>query len=219
MIIFKHALKRSLAQHINILIIFVLPLGVIFVPHQSLYLYGMLSLYSAFLLCKPIVEERYNRTLTRILSTPTTYFAYLCSHLLAYILILTIQSVIFIIGYYIYWKDININYLLLIALYITFNMMAIAFCLFWNSIFKSYNIAFALFSGAASVLSLFSGITMPLSIIPEEIRKFIIILPTYWLPYGLNALYNNISSDVFISIVILLVYSGILLLVGSRRRY
>lgn len=225
MIIFKHAIKQSFTQPINLLIILILPVAIIFIPPlgndypNGLYLYGMLSLFSAFLLCKPIIEERISKIIIRILATPTKYIAYLSSHLLAYLLILTIQNIIFMLGIHLYWKDIVIDYALIFSLYFIFNIMTIAFCLCWNSLFKSYNLAFGLFSGAASIMCLISGISMPLQLLPDGIRSFTSILPTYWLPYGLNALYNDKINYVLISHAVLLVYSGILLLLGSKRRY
>ncbi|WP_312812696.1 ABC transporter permease [Sedimentibacter sp.] len=225
MIIFKHALRRTISQPINLLIILILPIGLIFIPPTGygyptgLYLYGMLSLFTGFLLCKPIVEERMNKIILRISAAPIDYINYLFSHLLAYVLIFAVQSIIFIIGIAVYWNDIAINYALVFSLHFTFNIMAVAFCFFWNSLFKSYNLSFGIFSGVGSILCLISGISMPLRIIPEAIRNIAILLPTYWLPYGLDSLYEGNIKIVTISLFVLLLYSIIFLLIGSRRRY
>src|SRR5690554_3372092 len=102
MIIFKHALKRSFNQPLSILITLILPIAIIFIPSlgngypNGLYLYGMLSLFSAFILSKPIVEERLSGIIIRISATPTKYISYLSSHLLAYLSILVVQNIIFI---------------------------------------------------------------------------------------------------------------------------
>lgn len=225
MIIFKHALKRSLAQPISILITLILPIGIIFVPPlansypNGIYLYGLLSLFSAFILSKPIVEERLNKITVRISATPTKYISYLSSHLTAYTSILVVQNIIFILGIYLYWKDLNINYWYIFSLNFVYILMSIAFSLCWNSLFKSYNLSFGLFSGFASIMCLVSGVTMPLQVIPEEIKKFIVVLPTYWLPYGLNSLHDGNIKYVLIAHLVLLIYSGIFLLIGSKRRY
>jgi|BioPla2DNA2_1021312.scaffolds.fasta_scaffold16532_4 ABC-2 type transport system permease protein len=225
MIIFKHALKRSFNQPLSILITLILPIALIFIPDlnngypNGLYLYGMLSLFSAFILSKPIVEERLSGIIIRNSATPTKYISYLSSHLLAYLSILVVQNIIFILGIYIYWSEIDINYGFILSLNFAYSIMAIAFSLCWNSLFRSYNLSFGLFSGVASVMSLFSGISMPLRFIPENIEKFIIVLPTYWLPYGLSSLHDGKIKSVLIAHLILLVYSGILLLAGSKRRF
>ncbi|WP_313339659.1 ABC transporter permease [Sedimentibacter sp.] len=225
MIIFKHALQRNISQPINLLLILILPIALIFIPPigdgypNGLYLYGMLSLFTGFLLCKPIVEERINKIILRISASPIDYINYLFSHLLAYALILAVQDIIFIIGFALYWNDIAINYALVFSLHFAFNIMAVAFCFFWNSLFKSYNLAFGIFSGVGSVLCLISGISMPLRVIPETIQNITIFLPTYWLPYGLDSLYEGNIKIVIISLFVLSLYSIIFLLIGSIRRY
>jgi len=225
MILFKHALRRSFSQPINIIVILILPIASLFIPAQGygfpsgLSIYGLVNLFSAFLLCRPIVEDRINKITTRISSTPTSYSTYLSAHLLAYMLILTVQNIIFTLGIYIFWKNVVFNYSYIFLLYFVFNIMTISLSLCWNSLFRSYSLSFGLFSGIGSVMCLISGISIPLHIFPDNIKNFILILPTYWLPYGLDALYNDKISSVLIAYIVLLVYSGIFLLIGSKRRY
>lgn len=225
MIIFKHALKRSLAQPLNIFVIMILPLAIIFIPSSdniypnAFYMYGLLSLFSAFLLCRSIVEERVNKIVQRISSAPISYGSYLNGHLLAYILILTAQAALFTLGLRLFYHDMNINFNIVFLLFFTFNIMTISFCLFWNSLFRSHILSYSLYSGVASLMALTSGITMPLAFIPDNIKRFSMILPTYWLPYGLEVLYNKNTTYVWLSLIILLIYSGVFLLIGSRRRF
>ena len=224
-IIFKHALKRCLTQPVNVLVVLVLPLALIFIPGPDtdypfgLYLYGLLGLFSAFLLCKPLVEERINKVSVRILATPIDNTVYLGSHLLAYIVILALQITMFLVGIYLRWMDLGINCFWVGTIYLAYNMMAIAFCLFWNSLFKAYNLAFGVFSGVASFMGLVSGISMNLSAIPEEIRRYAIVLPTCWLPNGLQSLYNGDIKNVLVSLAVLLLYAGLFLMISGRRRY
>lgn len=225
MTLFKHALKRSFAQPINIIVIFILPIAALLIPAQGrgfpngLFIYGMINLFSAFLLCRPIIEDRANEIIVRISSAPTSYMAYLGSHLLAYILILTLQNIIFTSAVYLYWGDAVFGHGFIFSLYFAFSIMTVALCLCWNSLFRAYNLSFGLFSGAGPVMCLISGISIPLQVFPDNIRNFILILPTYWLPSGLDALYNGKLNSVLISHIVLLVYAGILLLIGSKRRY
>lgn|SRR5690554_269767 len=225
MTIFKHALKRSFSQSINIIVIFILPLVSIFIPGEGetfpngMSLYGMINLFSAFLLCKSITEDRTNNITLRIFSSPIKFITYFSSYLLAYTIILTIQNIIFVIGIFIYWDDAVFNYGLIFLLYLFYSFMTISFSLFWNSLFKSYNLSFALFSGFGSVMCLLSGISIPIQLIPDKLKNIIQILPTYWLPSGLDAIYNGKMDSVLLSFTILIIFSGIFLLIGSRRRY
>lgn len=225
MTLFKHALKRSFAQPINILVIFILPLAALFIPvagggfPNGLSIYGMINIFSAFLLSRLIIEDRSSKIIIRISSTPISYFYYLVSYLLAFLLVLTMQNIIFILGIYLYWGEVVFNYGLIFILYFLYSIMTIAFSLCWNSFFRSYNISFALFSGLGSLMCLISGVSIPLQIYPDSIRNKIMILPTYWLPSGLEAVYNDKIIGVITAYIVLLVYSGVLLLLGSKRRY
>jgi len=225
MILFKHALKHSFAQPVNILVIFILPFAALFIPFEvgglpfGLSFYGLFNLFSAFLLSRLIVEDRSNKIIIRISSAPISYFQYLGSYLLAFLLILVIQNTIFTLATYFYWGDVVLNYGLLLILYLLYSIMTISFSLCWNSFFRAYNISFALFTGVASVMCLISGVSIPLQVFPGSIRSKVMILPTYWLPSGLVAIYNGKIIDVIFSYIVLLVYGGILLLLGSKRRY
>jgi ABC-2 type transport system permease protein len=225
MTLFKHALRTSFSQPINIIVIFILPLPILAIPDQSngfpngLYLYGMVNLYSAFLLCKPIIEDRMSRVIVRISATPTSYITYLSSHLLAYMMILIIQNIIFITGLFVFWDKVVFDFAYIFGLYFVFSIMTLCFVLFWNTLFRSYNLSLAIFSGVASVMCLVSGISIPFHFFPAAFQKLMMILPTYWLPYGLKMIYNGKIIKVFISYIVLLSFSGIFLLIGSKRRY
>lgn len=225
MIIFKHALKRSLAQPLNIFVIMILPLALIFIPStdniypNGFYIYGLLSLFSAFLLCRSIVEERVNKIVQRISSAPLSYASYMCGHLLAYNLILTAQAALFTLGLKLFYRTMKTDFFMVFILFFTFNIMTISFSLFWNSLFRSHILSYSLYSGVASLMALTSGITMPLAFLPDRVRSFSMILPTYWLPYGLQVLYNNNTRYVWLSLIILILYSGVFILIGSRRRF
>lgn len=225
MIIFKHAFKRSLSQRVSSIAIFLLPIVFIFIPSfgtpypNGLYLNGMTIFFTAFLLCKPLVEERLNKISVRISATPVPYMTYLGSHLLAYLVILFGQNLIFLLGFRLYWPNLDIDYFSIVLLYILFDLFALSFCLFWNSLFKSYTLAFGLFSGAGSIMCLVTGITIPLKIIPESFQNIVLVFPTYWLPYGIDSMYANNMGYAILSCCILLVYSGIFFLMGSKRRF
>lgn len=218
MTFFIRALKVNFTQPVHIIVILLLPLLCLFVPvGQSIY--GMVILFSAFLLCKPIVEDRTSGIVLRISSTPVRYISYLSSYLLAYALILFFQNIIYILGLVILGGVRGEAILYLFILYFFFNLMSIAFCLFWNSLFTSYNISFAAFSGVGSVMCLVSGISIPLSLYPEKMQNFMMALPTYWLPYGLEAIENGRMGSIWISSLILFIFSWIFLLIGSKRRF
>jgi len=222
--IYLHALREDLRNPLHIILVFLLPIPVLFIPAHphsfpfGLTLYGMMLFYSAFLLSRPIVEDRMQKIVIRIAASPVSTLQYLASHLLAYVTLLIVQIGIFLMGSLILHGDLVWDRIGLFALYISFSIMCIAFTLAWNMLFRSFTISFAVFAGVASLMCLFSGVSMPLFLLPTPIIRYIMFLPTYWLPHGIEALYHGDVGAIAQSHMILLAYAVIFLLLGSKRR-
>jgi ABC-2 type transport system permease protein len=171
------------------------------------------------LLCRPLIDDRASKVIIRIAATPTKYKTYLGAYLLAFTLILMIQSIIFLLVNLIYWRGNIVDYGYIFLLYFFYSLMSITFALFWNSLFKQFTISFGLFSGVGSLMCLISGISIPMQIFPNNLKRFAMILPTHWLPYGLDALTHDKIGNVWVAILILTLFSGILFMLGSKRRF
>jgi ABC-2 type transport system permease protein len=185
---------------------------------MSFSLFGLLNFYSAFLLVRTVAEDRMRGVLVRIASSPISHAHYLTSHLAAGSLLLITQSLVLIIASLIVHGSNTTNYLLLFILYCSYSVMTLSFSLAWNTMFRSYTTSFALFSGVGSILCLVSGLTFPLRFLPPAMQRMVRVLPTYWLAHGLEALNEQAGASLLLSVVILLIFAGIFLLVGSRRR-
>ena len=224
MSIFMFALRENLRQRLALLMILVFPLVLLFIPSMSgmlpmsFGLFGLLNFYSAFLMSRPIAEDRMRKVVVRIAASPVSHFYYLASHLAAAALLLSIQSLVFICASMILYGVSLVNYLVLFILYCSYSVMGLSFALAWNTMFRSYNTSFALFSGVGSIMCLVSGLSFPLSLLPQSIQTVVRILPTYWLAHGLLALGDSSKAGLLLSIVILWTFAGIFLLIGSKRR-
>lgn len=222
--VFNYAIKESFRQPLNVILIFLLPVAVLFIPGneygfpQGISLVGMVILYSGYLLSRPVAEDRMKGISARIEASPISRLSYLSSHLAAYFLILMIQSLIFIIGTLVLHGEATFGQPSIFSLYLSFALMTLAFTLAWTSFFRNFNLSFGLFSGIGSVMCLVSGISVPLKVLPERLIPFIRVLPTYWLPYGLDAVFEGERNGFLIAHTVLLIYAGIFLLIGSRRR-
>ncbi len=226
MTLFIYALKRSLRTTSNIIVIMILPIVLIFLPSfqggimpQGLAMYGMIVLFSAFLLSKQLIDNRSNQTIIRIAASPLSHIKYLTSFLLAFSVILWVQNTVFLAVMIWYWGAAIHNVFLILMLYYVYSVSSISFCLFWNSMFKTYYTSLALFAGVASLMSMITGITLPLSMLPDTLLRFSVFLPPYWLAYGLDMVYNNLNSSVLLSISIMTVFSIIFIMIGSQRRF
>ena len=81
--------------------------------------------------------------------------------------------------------------------------MAITFSLFWITLFKSFSLAFGLFS-IGSIMCLVSGITMPLQIIQRIFETLLCFYPpigyhTEWILYIKEIFGMSQYQDVFCS--------------------
>ncbi len=222
--VYLFALREDLRSPLNIILILLLPIPLLFIPANpdsypfGISLFGMVILYSSFLLSRPIIEDRMKGIVVRIAASPISTFRYLSSHLLAYLTLLVVQILIMLTGSIIIHGSAIQGRLVLFTLYITFAFMCLSFTLAWNVLFKSYNISFAVFSGIGSLMCLFSGVSLPLFLLPTSIVRYSMFLPTYWLSYGLEALFGGDTRALLQAHVILLVYACIFLLIGSKRR-
>lgn len=225
MTLFHTAFKRSFHSIANIIVIMVLPLAFVLFPAfeptgipQGLFWYGMIVLFSAFLLAKQLIDNRTNRTIIRIAASPISHFKYLFMHLLAFTIILWIQNTLFFIVMKIYWQDAVESAFWVLTLYYTLSVMMIALCLCWNSLFKTYYTSLALFAGFGSLLTMITGVTVPLAMLPDSIVRIAKFLPPYWFAHGLEMVYNGNDTNVLTSLAIMVLFALFFMVVGSRRR-
>lgn len=225
MTIFLFALQQNLKQRISLLLLLVLPLILLFIPSMNgslpmgFSLFGLLNLYTAFLMSRPVVEDRMQKIVVRIAASPVSHGFYLTSHLLASLLLLSVQCLIFVIAALLFYGPDRTNYLILFLLYFSYSAMVLSLALAWNSMFRSYTTSFALFSGIGSIMCLVSGLSFPLSLLPQSVQTMVRILPTYYLAQALAMLDAQSLSGILLSAVVLWIFAGIFLLIGSKRRF
>lgn len=224
MTVFTLALRENARQRVNLILILALPFPLLLIPANDysfpfgVNLYGMLIFYTAFLLARPVAEDRMKGRIVRIAASPLGVYRYLVGHLSAYFTLLGLQVALFVSGSALVHRLEPRVYLLLPPLYLSFAAMGMAFAVAWNSLFRSYNLSFGLFAGLGSLMCLVSGVSMPLAIIPEAVLRFTMYLPTYWLPYGIDALRAERYPELLLSHAILWAYAAAFILAGTRRR-
>lgn len=226
MTFFCFALLRSLRKKNTMVLSTVLPLILIFIRPiwqsdeiDGFALYGMFLLFAAFSHVRQIMNDRVTGTAVRIFAAPITTFQYLSQSLLAFWLILSLQSLAFIlIGAFLYnWSV--LTGLRLIISYTIFSAAGISFSLAWNSLFRSKVMSDAVFSIVVSFMALLGGIFMPIEILPDPLRYVGMLFPTYWLSNSLSRIDEATNNGTYwVSILILLLFSTIFLLFGSKRR-
>lgn len=224
--IFKQALISILKNKLNIILLWILPIFIIFIPAYipgglpfGFNMYGLLNLFIAFFMGKRILEDRQNGTTIRIAVSPIGYLRYLIEHLLAFFVVIMVQVLIFLTAMFIYWPALEVSFMYMLLLYMVYTLMTISMILCWNAMFKTYVMSVSIFGALVSLLALLSGLTLEITWLPQVLQDAALILPTYWLTYGLTAINNSNMLNIMLTYVILIVYSIIFMLVGSKRRF
>jgi len=231
MVILKFSILRMFRNPTVILATLLLPIFLMNMPNlwntpahaqifgvagRGYYFISLVMLFGAFPLTSNLTAERTNKTIIRIMSTPTTNLSYLIQHLIACMVPMILQiAVVLVIGPIRYnWTP---SFTAVIGLlYILFAFVSITFCFAWNALFKKSDISYTALSMVLTFASFI--LLMPLSIYPDIIRNLFMILPTYWIASGLEELITyGATYTLWITCSVLILYVVIFLTYGSKR--
>lgn len=226
MTIFQFALIRSLRKKSTLVALFIVPLIMVFIrplwvleTGTGFLFYGLILLFAAFSLVRLIMTDRVTGTAVRIFAAPITTRQYLSQNLLAFWMITSIQTVVLVvIGAVLYKWEIEMAVWLFLS-YSIFSATCIVFSMAWNSLFRSKIMSDAVFSIVISFMGMLGGIFIPLPMLPEVLRKIGMLFPTYWFTNSLLALQEGIMGEYWLSIFIMVLFSIVFLLYGSKRRF
>ncbi len=225
--VFELALKRALKQRLTMSLIVVFPIALIFLPQPqgmttptiAYGIFGLIILFSSFLLTKQVIEDRQLKTIVRIAAAPLNHRDYLIGHLSAYMLIMFVQITVFWVLSLIRWTAPLSFYLFGYALLVLFTMMAISFALFWHAMFKTFATSISIYSIVANIMALMGGMSFPLQFLPDRLRTVAVVLPTYWYAYGLEQTTEAAYEIVMLCLLILFGFAILFLTIGSKRRF
>ncbi len=226
MAVFALVFKRLWTQRLTLLVMIVFPFIIILIPQMTdgaptgpFGLFGLVLMFSSFLISKQVIEDRQLRTVVRIAASPISHRDYLMGHLLGYALLVTVQVLVFT-GLALMRYDVGFEfYRLALPLLWTFGLMTITLALFWHTFFKTFATSLSLFSVGANIMAVVSGMTFPLSLLPDRLKQIAVVLPTYWFAYGLENAQEQAVVTVLLSLAILTAFGIIFITIGSRRSY
>lgn len=232
MVILKFALKRSFRSPVAILASFILPVALMLIPDlwddvvasaafgvngRGPQFIALVMLFGALPLTRGMIHERREKTIIRIMSTPTTTFDYLSQNLIACMIPLLMQiAIVCTLG--VLMHDWTAQFTILIGLlYVVFATTSISFCFAWNCLFKNSETSFTVMSMVLTFATFI--LLMPLSFFPDLVRNAFMILPTYWIASGLEELisYGEATMQYTIAMAIMALFTAVFLLYGSKR--
>lgn len=224
MTIFYFSLIRSLRHVSNIILFSLLPLLMIFLPTNEwsflplgYQFFGVVLLFSAAKLVHLIMEDRINRTLIRVAVAPVTNFQYLSQSLLAFIVILVGQTLLFIIGAALVHGGTIASSALFFITYTFFSFSALGFTLAWCSLFRNKEASFTIMFGFIILMSMIGGLFWPVQIMPELLQRLAMLLPTYWLAEAQTLIGAGARiMDLMTPLAIFVLFTLSFLFIGSR---
>lgn len=225
MTVFRYALKRTIKNPLDVLMILVLPIAIVFISEETwipipmgLQYYALLLLFLSSKICKIMMIDRENRITLRIAASPISHFRYLFENLMAFVLILTfINIVVVVIGVLNYGVD-AINPLRILSLYSAFSVAAIGMAIAWFAMFKHTETAYSILGGLYTAMAMMGGFFWPYEIMPDLIIRFVRILPTYWFSLGLRQIsFIEYEGDFLVTIGVLLLFGLTFITIGSKK--
>ena len=224
MVILKFALKRSFRSPIPIIMSLVLPVGLLSLSglwgdanSRGYYFIALVILFLSFPLTGLITSDRRERTIVRIMTTPTTTLSYLTQNFIACMVPLLIQIVIVgILGTILHDWDLEFAFFLCLS-YTIFAATSIAFAFAWSCLFKNKEVSFTVLLMVLTFSS-FAGILLPLDFLPTALRYIFMIFPTFWVASGIEELIDNgVTFRLIVCLVVLVMFVIVFLLDGSKR--
>jgi len=227
MIIFRYDLRKSFQNKIVLICTFALPLALIFANplwtgevQIGFNLMAFVIMGSTFITAQGILNERIEGTLTRIMAAPVTMLNYLTQKLLAYSIPMAAQIIVVcLFGALLY--DWNLSFTIALSLaYILFAVTSVAMAIAWCSLFKSKESSLTSFSLVLTAMAMLGGLMLPLDFLPVALRYIGAIFPSYWAANGIENLnaYSSVTSQYWLSIVMLIMFGIIFMLFGGKRR-
>ncbi|MEK4966240.1 ABC transporter permease [Cytobacillus sp. FSL R7-0696] len=226
MTVFHFVLKRSIANKTSLLILFLFPVVAIFLPSGEYWphlpygyqYFGIFILFISLKLSGLILEDRMRGIAKKVSIAPISHFSYLAQNLLAYFSILILQCLILVFGGVLVGKELYQPFWLFI-LFITFSMASIAFALMWISFFRNKEISMLIFMSIISVIALIGGVLIPIELLPEILQKIAIMLPTFWLAWGIDwVVFGGELKEFLLVNGMLILYMFLFLITGSVKK-
>jgi ABC-2 type transport system permease protein len=226
MIILRFALRRGLGNPFVAALLFLLPVGVVFLPRTpgaalpvGFHIYGILLFFTAFFMIRIIVEDRESGVFLRVGAAPITHFQYLLESLVAYVLVLLVQNALVVgLGIVVHGQSLLAPWRLFTA-YAVFSSTAIAFCLAVCALFRLREVAYGTCSTLIIVISMLGGAYFPVEMMPVSLQRVSMLTPTYWLFNALRVTERGGDHSQFaLSLGIMLLFTMAFLIAGSKRR-
>ncbi|MBO3443468.1 ABC transporter permease [Clostridium sp. CCUG 7971] len=171
----------------------------------------------------PIIKERDMKIDKRILVSKVSKVQYMLGHILGCFLLLILQSLTLCCTFYLFNKDINVNFGWMIILSFVLSLVGISIALLIVSVSNNAEMYYIILSMVVTPVSLLSGGFLPIEFMPEIAGKIAMISPLTWVNSAFRGIIMNenalnISMNLLSAIAISIVFIMLFLLIESKRK-
>jgi ABC-2 type transport system permease protein len=187
-------------------------------PGTGLMLYAMIILLGAFLLSRMFVEDKETEMTSRIATTPVKPWRYLLENLACFSIILIVQNILVLIAYVLINPAAIVNPFLILLTFIAYSIVSVGLMLTISTISKSSFMMMCASTIAVMLFSVLGGLFLPLSLMPNTIKRIAMITPTYWFSSAMISIYSGSTQFAF-QLIMLVGFALVFFLVGSWKKY
>lgn len=194
------------------------------VPYILMFgFFCMVFLFIAGKSLSPIIKEREMKIDKRILVSKVSKVQYMLGHILGCFLLLILQSLTLCCTFYLFNKDININFGWMIILSFVLSLVGIGVALLIVSVSNNSEMYYVILSMVVTPVSLLSGGFLPIEFMPKIAGKIAMISPLTWVNSAFRGVVMNdgaidISMNLLSAIAISIVFIMLFLIIESKRK-
>jgi len=229
MTVFKYSLRRGLVKPTSIIFNMVLPILMMVISNEesfamvggrAFFFLSFLLLFGGFMMAGGIQADKLDGVTVRILAGPITFRSYLIGNFFAGMVpMVVLCAILGGIGFVRF--DWTMTFTGLVVLVLTLvSAVSIGMSFVWSCLFKDKEASMVAFVLIVMLMGLIGGLTVPMTIIPDWLMYAGAIFPPHWAARGLEQLIleGTATTEYWLSMLALVMFSTALILYGSRKR-
>ncbi|MCL2363837.1 MAG: ABC transporter permease [Defluviitaleaceae bacterium] len=229
MTVFKYSLRRGLLKPVSMIFNMVLPIAIMLISDaeafdmvggRAFFFLAFILLFGGFMMAGGIQADKLDGVTVRILAGPITFRSYLIGNFFAGMVPMAALCLILGgIGFARFDWTLAFTGLFMLVLAMI-SAVSIGMSFVWSCLFKDKEASMVAFVLIVMLMGLIGGLTVPLDILPDWVRYTGAVFPPHWAARGFEQLIleGTATTEYWLSMLALAMFSIALILYGSRRR-
>ena len=230
MTVFKYAMRRGFTSPASLILNCAMPLILIIwngnidpetggIFGTAIFMTAMMIMFGAFMMARSIQLDKLDGTIVRILAGPVTMRSYLVQNFFSAMIPMTVLSaIIAAVGVLLHSWEISFAVGLALC-YALLAATSIGLSFVWSCLFKDKEASVAVFSVLITLMATLGGLMIPISIMPDMMRRIGMVFPAHWAARGVYVLASHgMNGEYWLSLLAMFLFTVAFLLYGGKRR-